>query len=156
MNRLQKKCVIGIVGVHLLLGVILVVGPAFFYSKPKADDLQVLDVIPANLIDAGLQQRSRQCRAAATAPVTLPPPPPPTPVVTPPAPAPQKVEKTEPVKPPDKLSPENLEPVKTSKPSHAKFKSARSSWRAPRRKILQRPTIHNSGWPGRAKASFRN
>src|ERR1019366_8061066 len=52
MNRLQKKCVIGTAGVHLLLGVILVVVPAFFYSKPKADDLQVLDVIPANLIDA--------------------------------------------------------------------------------------------------------
>ena len=52
MNRLQKKCVIATAGVHLLLIVILFVGPAFFYSKPKADDLQVLDVIPANLIDA--------------------------------------------------------------------------------------------------------
>ena len=52
MNRLQKKCVIGTAGIHLLLIVILFVGPAFFYSKPKADDLQVLDVIPANLIDA--------------------------------------------------------------------------------------------------------
>ena len=52
MNRLQKKCVIATAGVHLLLVVILFVGPAFFYSKPKADDLQVLDVIPANLIDA--------------------------------------------------------------------------------------------------------
>ena len=52
MNRLQKKCVIATAGVHLLLIVILFVGPAFFYSKPKADDMQVLDVIPANLIDA--------------------------------------------------------------------------------------------------------
>ena len=115
MNRLQKKCVIGIVGVHLLLGVILVVGPAFFYSKPKADDLQVLDVIPANLIDAAFNSGVANAAPLPPAPVTLPPPPPPTPVVTPPAPAPQKVEKTEPVKPPDKLSPENLEPVKTSK-----------------------------------------
>jgi hypothetical protein len=52
MNRLQKKCVIALAGVHLLLIVILFVGPAFFYSRPKADDLQVLDVIPAHLIDA--------------------------------------------------------------------------------------------------------
>jgi TonB family protein len=37
-------------------------------------------------------------------------------VVTPPAPAPQKVEKTEPVKSPDKLSPDNSKPVeKTAK-----------------------------------------
>ena len=52
MNRLQKKCVMATAGVHLLLLVILFVGPAFFYSRPKADDLQVLDVIPAHLIDA--------------------------------------------------------------------------------------------------------
>ena len=104
MNHLQKKCVIGTAGVHLLLAVILVVGPAFFYSKPKADDLQVLDVIPANLIDAAFN--SGVANAA---------PPPPAPV-TPPAPVPEKVEKTEPVKPPDKLSPDNLKPVeKTAK-----------------------------------------
>src|ERR1019366_8843807 len=94
MNRLQKKCVIGTAGVHLLLGVILVVGPAFFYSKPKADDLQVLDVIPANLIDAAFNSGVANAAPPPPAPVTPPPPPPPTPVVTPPAPAPQKVEKT--------------------------------------------------------------
>jgi TonB family protein len=33
------------------------------------------------------------------------------PVVTPPAPAPEKIVKAEPVKPPDKLSPDNLTPV---------------------------------------------
>ena len=116
MNRLQKKCVIGIAGVHLLLGVILVVGPAFFYSKPKADDLQVLDVIPANLIDAAFNSGVANAAPPPPAPVAPPQPPPPTPVVTPPAPAPQKVEKTAPVKPPDKLSPDNLKPVeKTAK-----------------------------------------
>ena len=52
MNRLQKKCVIVTAGIHLLLLLILIVGPAFFSPKPKDDDLQVLDVIPANLIDA--------------------------------------------------------------------------------------------------------
>lgn len=52
MNRLQKKCVIATVGIHLLLVVILIVGPAFFNPKPKVDDAQMLDVIPADLIDA--------------------------------------------------------------------------------------------------------
>jgi TonB family protein len=116
MNRLQKKCVVGTAGVHLLLAVILVVGPAFFYSKPKADDLQVLDVIPANLIDAAFNSGVANAAPPPPAPVAPPQPPPPAPVVAPPAPAPQKVEKTEPVKPPDKLSPDNLRAVeKTAK-----------------------------------------
>jgi len=116
MNRLQKKCIIATAGVHLLLLVILFVGPAFFYSRPKADDLQVLDVIPANLIDAAFNSGVANAAPPPPASVTQPQPPPPVPVVTPPAPPPEKVEKTEPVKPPDKLSPDNLLPVeKTSK-----------------------------------------
>ncbi|MGB7749444.1 MAG: TonB family protein [Verrucomicrobiia bacterium] len=118
MNRLQKKCVIATAGVHLLLIVILFVGPAFFSPKPKADDLQVLDVIPANLIDAQFNSGVANATPPPPAPVAPPQPPPPTPVVTPPAPAPapEKVEKAEPVKPPDKLPPEDLKPVdKTSK-----------------------------------------
>jgi protein TonB len=118
MNRLQKKCVIATAGAHLLLIVILFVGPAFFYSKPKADDLQVLDVIPANLIDAQFNSGVANATPPPPAPVAPPQPPPPTPVVTPPAPAPapEKVEKAEPVKPPDKLPPDDLKPVdKTSK-----------------------------------------
>jgi protein TonB len=116
MNRLQKKCVIATAGVHLLLLVILFVGPAFFYSRPKADDLQVLDVIPANLIDAAFNSGVANAAPPPPAPVAPPQPPPPVPVVTPPAPQPEKVEKTEPVKLPDKLSPDNLLPVvKTSK-----------------------------------------
>jgi len=92
MNRLQKKCFMAAVGVHLLLIVILFVGPAFFYSKPKVDDLQVLDVIPANLIDAEFNSGVRD---AQPPPVVqpVPQPPAPQPVVTPP-----KVETPEPIK----------------------------------------------------------
>ena len=115
MNRLQKKCVMATAGVHLLLIVILFVGPAFFYSKPKADDLQVLDVIPANLIDAPFNSGVANAQPPPPAPAAPPQPPPPVPVATPPPPAPEKIVKAEPVKPPDKLSPDNLEPVKTSK-----------------------------------------
>ena len=52
MNRLQKKCVIATTGFHLLLLVILFVGPAFFWSQEKPDDTPVLDMIPANLVDS--------------------------------------------------------------------------------------------------------
>jgi colicin import membrane protein len=89
MNRLQKKCVIGTAGVHLLLLVILFVGPAFFYSRPKADDMQVLDVIPANLIDAAFNSGVANATPPPPAPVTPPQPPPPVPA---------KIEPPEPVK----------------------------------------------------------
>ena len=126
MNRLQKKCVIATAGVHLLLLLILIVGPAFFYSKPKADDLQVLDVIPANLIDAAFNSGV----ANAT-------PPPPAPVLrrnrlrrrpwsrrrrrchT------EKVEKAEPVKSPDNCADAETG-EKPPKSSRGKSKSARN------------------------------
>ena len=94
MNRLQKKCTIVTVGIHLLLVVILIVGPGFFAPKPKADDLQILDVIPANLIDAAFNSGVHDASPTPPAPVVTPPtlaptPPTPTPVVTPPPPKPE-------------------------------------------------------------------
>jgi len=94
MNRLQKKCVIGTVGIHLLLLTILIVGPAFFNREPKLDNSQILTFIPANLVDApnsGVQNAQPPAPAPATPPqppqplqqIPLPPkivtPPPPTP-----------------------------------------------------------------------------
>ena len=83
MNRLQKKCIIATTGFHLLLLVILFVGPAFFWTREKPDDSQVLDMIPANLVDA----------ATTGVPNSQPPPAPavvpPQPQPTPPAPQPQ-------------------------------------------------------------------
>src|SRR5471032_317304 len=86
MNRLQKKCVIATAGFHLLLLVILFVGPAFFNSKPKVDDSQVLDVIPPNLIDAAFSSGVKNATPPAPTPIVTPPPPQPTPA--PPAPTP--------------------------------------------------------------------
>jgi TonB family protein len=77
MNRLQKKCVIATAGCHLLLLLILFVGPAFFNSTPKVDESQVLTVIPANLIDAAFNSGVKSAQ-----------PQPPTPIVTPPQPQP--------------------------------------------------------------------
>jgi colicin import membrane protein len=84
MNRLQKKCVIATAGFHLLLLVILFVGPAFFSAKPKTDDSQVLDVISANLVDAAINNGVKN----ATPPMASPPQSQPQPQPTPPAPKP--------------------------------------------------------------------
>jgi TonB family protein len=98
MNRLQKKCVIATAGIHLLLLVILIVGPAFFLQREKADDSQVLDVIPANLIDAAFNNGVRGAQPPPPAPPAMAAPQP-----TPPAPTfMQRIEKAftpEPVKP---------------------------------------------------------
>jgi TonB family protein len=67
------------------------------------------------LIDAAFNSGVANAQPPPPAPVTSPEPPPPAPVFTPPPPTPEKIVKAEPVKPPDKLSPDNLEPVKTAK-----------------------------------------
>ena len=78
MNPLQKKCVLATAGFHLLLLVILFLGPGFFNRQTPPDTLPTLKIIPANAVDAALNSGST---AATPAPPT---PPPPTPVVTPP------------------------------------------------------------------------
>lgn len=94
MNRLQKKCIIGTVGIHLLLLLILIVGPAFYNQQPKTDDTTVLDMIPANLVDAAVNSGVQGAQPPPTPrPVTPQPPQPqqlfsPPKIVQPPAPAP--------------------------------------------------------------------
>ncbi|MDD5138856.1 MAG: TonB family protein [Verrucomicrobiales bacterium] len=117
MNRLQKKCAIATAGFHLLLLVILFVGPAFFWSREKPDDTPVLDMIPANLIDAA-STGVRGAQPPPPAPAVVPPTPTP-PAPTPPAPTPTP-EKVEPVKPPKETVKPDLTPVE--KPSVTKPK----------------------------------
>ncbi|MGH7978855.1 MAG: TonB family protein [Limisphaerales bacterium] len=95
MNRLQKKCILGTAGIHLLLLTILIFGPAFFNRQPKVDST-VLDVIPANLVDAALNSGVQGAHAPPPSPPATPispsllrPPPAPEPkAVQPPAPTP--------------------------------------------------------------------
>ena len=159
MNRLQKKCVLATAGVHLLLLVILIVGPAFFEPRPK-DDLQVLDVIPANLIDA---LRTSGVRDAQ------PPPPAPQPVVTPPpTPSPEPMVKPEPVKPapaPDKVQPHKIQidthpvtrnaPRNTSTPdnSAARTRALRNAIRSLKNNFSSSTTVD---MPGDSSASYAN
>jgi TonB family protein len=107
MNRLQKKCLVATAGFHLLLLVILLVGPAFFSANQKVDDSQVLDVIPANLIDAQLNSGVKNAQPPAPTPLATPPQPPaPKPVVQPaPAPQPTITERLEKFFTPEPLKP---------------------------------------------------
>jgi TonB family protein len=122
MNRLQKKCVIATVGFHLLLLAILIIGPAFVNPNSKPDETRVLDVIPANLIDAAMNSGVRNAAPPPPAPVVAPqpqvPPPQPQPTVPPPPPKPveptpsltERVKKLFKPEPKPETKPERVEP----------------------------------------------
>jgi TonB family protein len=139
MNRLQKKCLIATVAMHLFLVLVVLFGAAFFVSHPKPDETQVLNVIPANLIDAAFNSGVKNAQPPAPTPPTppqpvqQPPPPPPQP-----KPEPVKQPNPEPVKPtptlvervekvfepkPKELTPDELTPAETpTKPKEHKIK----------------------------------
>lgn len=100
MNRLQKKCAFVSAGIHLLLLVILVVGPAFLSSSRKEDDRALLDFVPLKTIDEAL---SGGGSPTARPPAAAPPQPAPQPPR--PAPQPQRV-----VQPPEPLKPAQRDP----------------------------------------------
>jgi TonB family protein len=115
MNRLQKKCFVAAAGFHLLLLLILFVGPAFLPSN-KGDNLPPIDFVPWKTVDALI---SGGGNPTAPPPQTAPTPTPPAPqtvVQPPPTPQPPKIEvketvKTEPIK-----QIEKPEPPKNNKP----------------------------------------
>lgn len=119
MNRLQKKCVMATTGFHLLLLVILFVGPAFFWSREKPDTTPVLDMIPANVVDSASTGVQNAQPPPAPAPVVTPPqptPPEPKPVIQPaPTPQPSLLTKLEKAFTPE---PEKPSPAKTENDSH--------------------------------------
>ncbi len=107
MTRLQKKCLIAAAATHLLVVVVLLCS-GFITSKPKADNTQVLDMIPPtvleNVLNSGVQG------AQPPPPTPKPPEPtPPTPVPTPEPPKPVVVPRPEP-------KPEPVKPVEDEKP----------------------------------------
>jgi protein TonB len=109
MNRLQKKCFIVSAGLHLLLAVILVVGPAFLSSKDKTADMRILDFVPSRLVDAAVSGGGNP--NAKPPPRAIPAPQP--------APQPQKMREPEPPREPvkpNKVAPESWEATKEQKP----------------------------------------
>jgi protein TonB len=119
MNRLQKKCFFAATGFHLLLLVILFVGPAFLSSNQKGDDRPPIDVVPYKTIDEALSgggnPNARPPAPAPPPPASRPQPaaPRPEPVVQPPE-APKPVQRdpdTFDTKPANKLPDVRLKPV---------------------------------------------
>jgi len=105
MDRLQKKCAIGSAGGHLLLGVVLFVGPAFLSSAPtKPDDSQILDIVPSILVDAAISGGGNPKGARPPAALPQPPTPPPEP-----QPKSEPVKVQEPNPPKEKVKPDPAE-----------------------------------------------
>jgi TonB family protein len=111
MNRTQKKCFIAATGLHLLLLVILVVGPGFLSTSRKADDLPVLQFIPMMTTDKPFSGGGTP-NANPPPPQADPTPPQPTPLRQQQAPAPTP--KPPEPKPVQKVE-ETPEPPKTAK-----------------------------------------
>jgi protein TonB len=93
MNRLQKKCLSFSLGLHGLVVLVLLAGPAF-RNRPQPSDLQIMTVIPARILD-----RAGAGGGSPLVTVNQPPPAPPVPVQ--PQPQPQRpMVSTPPVEPP--------------------------------------------------------
>lgn len=123
MNRLQKKCVVGSAGIHLLLALILFIGPGFISSRSKPDDLPILNFVPAKTVDELVAPGGGDPHAKPPPPTPIrPPQPQPPPQAAAPAPEPQaQPEKIREPDPPPETKPtvrqeESLEPAKERKP----------------------------------------
>ena len=119
MDRLQKKCFVASAGLHLLLLVILLIGPAFVASRSQPDNMPVLDFVPLRTVDALISGGGNPDAKPPPAPlVEKPLPVPPAPA---PPPQPEKVRVPDPpkepkpeVKPPDP-KPDSFEPSNVRK-----------------------------------------
>lgn len=145
-NRLQKKCFIAAAGFHVLMLVILVIGPAFLSPEKKADERPPIDFVPLKTIDEALagggnpQARPPAPQPPAPQPQVQPPTPQPQQRVEPPAPRPQpqaRVQQpdppkaaqrdpdTVPTKPTSKLPNVSLKPVTRQKDKPANQRTTR-------------------------------
>jgi len=100
MNRLQKKCVVASAGMHLLLGVVIFVGPGFMSSSSKPEPIREINFIPSIIVAENVAGGGNP-NARPPAPVmqTPPSPPPPTPEIKPAEPPPEVKKQIEPEKP---------------------------------------------------------
>jgi len=115
MNRSQKKCLIVSLVTHGFLLLLLIVGPAFLPSRPAANDLPMLDVIPSTLVDALISSGGTPAPVTPSATVAKPAPQVAAPVVQPapvqPDPPKPEVKTAKPPKS-DPDEPETPEPIK--------------------------------------------
>jgi outer membrane biosynthesis protein TonB len=124
MDRTQKKCVLASFGVHALLCLLLLVGPAFLRSKEVPDNSPILDFVAYKTVDdlasGGGRPDAKTTGAELPKPLPTPPkvepkPEPKPEVVTKPEPKPEvkKVEPEFPKEPAVKqlVNPDALEPI---------------------------------------------
>lgn len=122
MNRLQKKSFVASTGFHLLLLLILLVGPAFVASRNPPDTMPVLDFVPLKTVDALISGGGNPKANPPPATFEKPEPTPPAPVVKPAAPPPPKAREPDPPKDevkevsPPKDPEYSVEPSKAAKP----------------------------------------
>jgi TonB family protein len=100
MNRTQKKCFLASTGFHLLLLLLLFIGPAFLTSQDKeAENRPLLDFVPIKTIDEALSGGGNP-NARPPAPTPTPPAPEP----KPPQAQEQQIRQPDPPKPPPRDS----------------------------------------------------
>lgn len=120
MNRLQKKCFVGSAGIHLLLALVLFIGPGLLSAPGKPDNLTILDFVPAKTVDELVAPGGGNPKAKPPPPVQ-PPQPQPQPVASAPPPEPparhEKVREPDPVPETKPVAPEeeSFEPAKEKK-----------------------------------------
>ena len=104
MNRLQKKCFIVSIGVHVLLPLILLFGVGFFSPDSKLDNTPVNNFIAAATVDSLMSGGGDNTVKSPPALATAPPEPPQTQVApTQPPPPPVVQQKPPPVQPVEKI-----------------------------------------------------
>lgn len=107
MNRTQKKCFMASVGLHLLLLLVLLVGPALSFSG-KTPTVTPIDFIPSKIIEGAM--------AGGGDPNANPPPPAPP---QPPTPEqPPRIEQPKELPQPTQVIKNDLNPEPTSKTKH--------------------------------------
>lgn len=117
MNRIQKKCVVASTGFHLLLVLILFIGPAFLSSNQASENRPLIDFIPLKTIDEALSGGGNP-NSRAQQPTPQPPAPQPQSVARQPQPvsqpAPPKPVEREP-EPPKKQPAKDLPDISLKK-----------------------------------------
>jgi TonB family protein len=76
MNRLQKKCFIASAGAHLLLVLLLLIGPGFLAPSSKPVDVPVLDFVPVKTVDSLMSNSGGASVKSPPAAIPAPPAPP--------------------------------------------------------------------------------
>ena len=130
MTRLQKKCFLFSVGMHGLLAVIVLVSSAF-RDKPDANDIPILTMIPANILDeagagggspepaAAPQPAAARCPSTSARHATAA-------VVR----TPQPIAPQQPAEPVERPKPREVEKEKAPQPSVAKEAEAKPAHKA--------------------------